>query len=167
MVSLKTMTDMNKTDKKSEGQGLADEMNVVMVSLMVTCVAFCVAVAFKFGSTCCRLARESVDEAWRLLLPEGLMLMVMVVCSVLIYQMLRNVRRGKVFVRSNANLIAAIGTLVELAGIVCLFWNGHVFEVGSHYMASMVSITLGVFFLFISCLFKVGIRMQEEQDLTI
>lgn len=34
-------------------------------------------------------------------------------------------------------------------------------------MASMLSITLGVFFLFISCLFKVGIRMQEEQDLTI
>lgn len=114
------MTDMNKTDKKSGGQGLADEMKVMMGSLMVTCVAFCVAGAFDFGTTCWRLARESVDGAWRLLLPEGLMLLVMVVCSVLIYLMLRNVRRGKVFVRSNANLIAAIGTLVEFSGIACL-----------------------------------------------
>lgn len=31
----------------------------------------------------------------------------------------------------------------------------------------MIYLLLGVFILFIGCLFKIGIRMKEEQDLTI
>lgn len=161
------MTEMNMKKKQNRGLGLSGEMNVIMICLMMICVSFCISAALKFGTTWCRVTMENVEAPWKPLLPEGVMLVAIVVCSVLIYLMLRNVRRGRVFVRSNANLIATIGILVEFAGIFGLSWDNHVYENSFPYMTSMLSITLGVFFILISCLFKVGIRMQEEQDLTV
>ena len=91
----------------------------------------------------------------------------MVVCRVLIYLMLRNVQKGLVFTKLNSDLIMTIGVVLECNGILQMAFNAFLSDSMGGNTIPMVYLLLGVFFLFIACLFKIGIRMQEEQDLTI
>ena len=69
-------------------------------------------------------------------------------------------RHGKVFVKANATLIGAIGAILEVNGFIqSIFAYNH----GTH----LIYFLIGVFFLFIACVFRLGIQMKEEQDLTI
>ena len=84
----------------------------------------------------------------------------MAICSALMFPILKNAQHEKVFVKSNATLIEVIGVILEINGIIqSLFAYDH----GTH----LIYFLLGVFFLFIACVFKLGIQMKEEQELTI
>lgn len=61
----------------------------------------------------------------------------------------------------------AIGVVLECNGILQMVFNAFLSDAVGGNTIPMVYLLLGVFFLFIACLFKIGIRMQEEQDLTI
>ena len=87
-------------------------------------------------------------------------LTIICVCSALMFPILKNAQHEKVFVKSNATLIEVIGVILEINGIIqSLFAYDH----GTH----LIYFLLGVFFLFIACVFKLGIQMKEEQELTI
>ena len=84
----------------------------------------------------------------------------MAICSMLIFPILNNTRHGKVFIKANATLIGAIGAILEVNGFIqSIFAYNH----GTH----LIYFLIGVFFLFIACVFRLGIQMKEEQDLTI
>ena len=90
----------------------------------------------------------------------------MAVWSIFIWIMLSNVKRNEVITQRYANLIVFIGVTVEITGLLQYILGIFTLE-GISRESFMIYLLLGVFILFIGCLFKIGIRMKEEQDLTI
>lgn len=113
-----------------------------------------------------QLGKDNTDNFIWQILPENITLTAMTICSILMFLILRNVKKGHVFTKWNSDLIMLIGIVTECNGlvqmIVRIFIPG-----GSGNSTYMIYVLLGVFILFIACLFKLGIRMQEEQDLTV
>ena len=144
-----------------------EELEFVMYCLMIMCVSSLLFVFFRNLNLCYDLGKDDTDNLIVKLLPENVTLLAMVVCSVLIYLMLRNVQKGLVFTKLNSDLIMTIGVVLECNGILQMAFNAFLSDAVGGNTIPMVYLLLGVFFLFIACLFKVGIRMQEEQDLTI
>lgn len=144
-----------------------EELEFVMFCLMIVCVSCLLFVFFRNLNLCYDLGKDDTDNLIVKLLPENVTLMAMAVCSVLIYLMLRNVKKGQVFTKLNSDLIMTIGVVLECNGILQMVLNAFLSDAVGGNTIPMVYLLLGVFFLFIACLFKVGIRMQEEQDLTI
>lgn len=144
-----------------------EELEFVMYCLMIMCVSSLLFVFFRNLNLCYDLGKDNTDNLIVKLLPENVTLLAMVVCSVLIYLMLRNVQKGLVFTKLNSNLIMTIGVVLECNGILQMAFNAFLSDSMDGNTIPMVYLLLGVFFLFIACLFKIGIRMQEEQDLTI
>ena len=100
-------------------------------------------------------------------LRQNVTLLSLLICGVLMILMMRNVRRKQVFIQQNANLIAGIGFSLEVNGLVLItlhYLSPASSDGSQQYLIFML---IGVFFLFINCLFKLGIQMQEEQDLTV
>lgn len=152
------------------------EMKQIMTCLTIIC--FCCVVipiiqnmtlSFELGANRAAIdtGKDGASELfiWQIL-PQGITLTSMAVCSVFIYLMLRNVKRNLVFVRPNANLIFYIGFIIECNGALQAVLNEFA-PVGNPRQTYMMYILLGIFIIFIGYLFKIGIRMKEEQDLTI
>lgn len=144
-----------------------EELEFVMFCLMVVCACCLLFVFFRNLNLCYDLGKDDTGSLIVKLLPENVTLLAMAVCSVLIYLMLRNVQKGLVFTKLNSDLIMTIGVVLECNGILQMAFNAFLSDSMGGNTIPMVYLLLGVFFLFIACLFKVGIRMQEEQDLTI
>lgn len=144
-----------------------DELEFLMYCLIIMCVSCLLFVFFRNLDLCYDLGKDDTDNLIIKLLSENLTLLAMAVCSVLIYLMLRNVQKGLVFTKLNSDLIMTIGVVLECNGILQMAFNAFLSDSMGGNTIPMVYLLLGVFFLFIACLFKIGIRMQEEQDLTI
>ena len=148
-------------------KGSKEDLETVMFCLMIVCVSCLLFVFFRNLDLCYDLGKDDTDNLIVKLLPENVTLIAMAVCSVLIYRMLRNVKKGQVFTKLNSDLIMTIGLVLECNGLLQMAFNVFLSDAMDGNTIPMVYLLLGVFFLFIACLFKVGIRMQEEQDLTI
>lgn len=148
-------------------KGSKEELEFVMYCLIIMCVSCLLFVFFRNLDLCYDLGKDDTDGLIAKLLPENVTLLAMAVCSVLIYLMLRNVQKGLVFTKQNSDLIMTIGIVLECNGILQMIFNAFLFDAVAGNTIPMIYLLLGVFFLFIACLFKVGIRMKEEQDLTI
>ncbi len=144
-----------------------EELKFVMACLTIVCAACLLFYVARTATLCFRLGQDDTDGLIWQLIPESLMLVAMLVCSSLVFLMLHNVRKGEVFSKLNANLIMSIGIVCELNAILQMALANLLPGGNQGDTTGMVLLLAGVFFLFISCLFKLGIRMQEEQDLTI
>ena len=134
------------------------ELKVILVCLTIICVC-CLIMFLTNGIT---MIYENKEEAlgFHEIIATIATLCSMAICSALMFPILKNAQHEKVFVKSNATLIEVIGVILEINGIIqSLFAYDH----GTH----LIYFLLGVFFLFIACVFKLGIQMKEEQDLTI
>ena len=75
--------------------------------------------------------------------------------------------KEEVFVYQNSSLIQTIGVLIALNGLfqVTLSWvTPEGVPTDTSYR---IFVLLGVFIIFMGYLFKMGVRMREEQELTI
>ena len=78
----------------------------------------------------------------------------------------RNVRNGWVFTSVNQRILFAIGGSTVISGaIINAIINCSSLEMPTD--TSLLLIIIGLFIILVSLMFKIGIRMQEEQDLTI
>ena len=142
------------------------ELEVVMTCLMFICFC-CLLISFiQNAMLCFDLGKDDTDDFLWIMLPQSVTLLAMAVCSILIFCLLRNVKRKEVFPKENSTLIVAIGGIVELNGLLQGFFGTFV-SVSNLRQTYLIYILLGVFILFIGCVFKVGVRMKEEQELTI
>lgn len=142
------------------------ELEVVMTCLMFICFC-CLLISFiQNAMLCFDLGKDDTDDFLWIMLPQSVTLLAMAVCSILIFYLLRNVKRKKVFTKENSTLIVAIGGIVELNGLLQGFFGTFV-SVSNLRQTYLIYILLGVFILFIGCVFKIGVRMKEEQELTI
>ncbi|MBD9109972.1 DUF2975 domain-containing protein [Bacteroides nordii] len=142
------------------------ELEVVMTCLMFICFC-CLLISFiQNAMLCFDLGKDNTDDFLWIMLPQSVTLLAMAVCSILIFCLLRNVKRKEVFTKENSTLIVAIGGIVELNGLLQGFF-GTLVSVSNLRQTYLIYILLGVFILFIGCVFKVGVCMKEEQELTI
>ncbi|WP_300699689.1 DUF2975 domain-containing protein [Bacteroides sp.] len=88
---------------------------------------------------------------------------VLVCVSVFIVKLVRNVRRGEVFVMKNAQYLKIIGVIVALGSMVQHYTSATNGCFGSYTTLYL----LGLFIMMLGVVFHIGIRMKEEQDLTI
>ena len=142
-------------------KGSKEELEFVMYCLIIMCVSCLLFVFFRNLDLCYDLGKDDIDGLIAKLLPENVTLLAMAIC------MLRNVQKGLVFTKQNSDLIMTIGVVLECNGILQMIFNAFLSDTQAGNTIPMIYLLLGVFFLFIACLFKVGIRMKEEQDLTI
>lgn len=142
------------------------ELEAVMWCLMAICISCLVIWFIHTLRLCYALGKDDTDGFMWHVLSRSVTLIAMAVSSIFIWVMLSNVRKKKVFIPLNANLIVAVGGTIEIAGIL-QFILGHFTSGGVDRGVFMIYLLLGAFILFIGCLFKIGIRMKEEQDLTI
>lgn len=96
-------------------------------------------------------------------------IIIMVWISVLIALIARNAGKGIIFDKSNAQLITWVGAVVVAGGCVQYLLQDFTDMASSIPTATptMLYYLLGMFILFIGQIFHIGIRMKEEQDLTI
>lgn len=109
---------------------------------------------------------EGTMDAW-MLVTRGVNLAVALVCGVTVIVIMQEVKRRRVFTHKNANLVTVIGCVAVFGGIAQNVINNLVYENITKAYSDIMFMIIGVFILFIACLFKIGIRMKEEQDLTV
>ena len=101
------------------------------------------------------------------MVPQSVAMLLMMFCAGLIIKMLYNLKHKSVFVRENVRLVQYLGLAVMVYGAFLGIWK-HVSPV-EETIAFMrdAFLLLGGFILLIGSVFKAGIRIKEEQDLTI
>ena len=137
-----------------------------MSCLVVICASCLMIWLTQTMQLCYELGKDDTDDFIWQVPSRSITLVAMAVCSIFIWIMLSNVKRNEVFTKRNANLIVFIGVTVEITGLLQYILGIFTLE-GISRESFMIYLLLGVFILFIGCLFKIGIRMKEEQDLTI
>ena len=90
-----------------------------------------------------------------------------IIISVMMMFFARNMNRRKLFVKSTANIIGILGIIIllkeiirDVTGIILsanLGMNGN----------SMLEVSVGTVLIMISYMFRIGIKMREENELTI
>ena len=134
------------------------ELKVILVCLPIICV--CCLFMFVINGISMIYENEEGSLTLYEIIATIATLCSMAICSMLIFPILNNTCHGKVFIKANATLIGAIGAILEVNGFIqSIFAYNH----GTH----LIYFLIGVFFLFIACVFRLGIQMKEEQDLTI
>lgn len=117
-------------------------------------------------SICYELGKDASDTFIWFALVQGVKAYAMFFIGVLTYFLALNVRKGLVFTLVNQRILFAIGGSTVISGtIVNIIINCSPLEMPTD--TSLLLIIIGLFIVFVSLMFKIGIRMQEEQDLTI
>lgn len=113
------------------------------------------------------LGKDDTDTFIWHMVPQSVAMLLMMFCAGLIIKMLYNLKHKSVFVRENVRLVQYLGLAVMVYGAFLGIWK-HVSPV-EETIAFMrdAFLLLGGFILLIGSVFKAGIRIKEEQDLTI
>ncbi|MDO5523098.1 MAG: DUF2975 domain-containing protein [Bacteroidia bacterium] len=80
--------------------------------------------------------------------------------------LISNVRKGLVFIRRNQKILLYYGIAITVLSIIAYIGTPLYSESLASIAANLLSI-FGIFLLFFAIIFKIGIEMQEEQNLTI
>lgn len=142
-------------------------------SLLKACQGICVFTiicsAYSFMSIhtlCYELGKDTTGIFIWTIIIESIRLYAMIFISILFCVMAYNAKRGIVFDRRNARILNATGwsTLIAASATAVIYrFSPLPFSMTD----IMLLVLLGVFMNFIAMLFEIGIRMKEEQDLTI
>jgi hypothetical protein len=91
-----------------------------------------------------------------------------VTCTILIGIIAYNIKRKRVFIKTNAHLVQAIGWIVVASSIAIPMISKDFVDI--HYIVSyplQYLMLLGFFIVAIGYVFQLAIKIKEEQDLTI
>ena len=83
-----------------------------------------------------------------------------------IASLISNVQKGLVFIRKNQRILLYYGIAVTAISIIAYIGTPLYSESLASTAANLLSI-FGVFLIFFAIIFKIGIKLQEEQELTI
>ena len=150
---------MTEKDEKQERE-------FVMVCLAVTCGAGTLAEALRLLLAVMDWHEGTLTDGWVLTM-RSINLAVCAICSWLTFLIIREVKRRRVFTRLNAQYITLIGCAATFGGIAQNVVVNLVYEDTANHSGDMTYLILGLLLLFIASLFNIGIRMKEEQELTI
>ena len=160
MMKLKRLIEpMTEKDEKLE-------RGFVMMCLAVTCGAGTLAEALRLLLALIDWHEGTLTDGWVLTM-RSINLAVCAICSWLTFLIIREVKRRRVFTRLNAQYITLIGCAATFGGIAQNVVVNLVYEDTANHSGDMTYLVLGLLLLFIASLFNIGIRMKEEQELTV
>lgn len=142
------------------------ERGFVMMCLAVTCGAGTLAEALRLLLALIDWHEGTLTDGWVLTM-RSINLAVCAICSWLTFLIIREVKRRRVFTRLNAQYITLIGCAATFGGIAQNVVVNLVYEDTANHSGDMTYLILGLLLLFIASLFNIGIRMKEEQELTV
>ena len=142
------------------------EREFVMMCLAVTCGAGTLAEALRLLLAVMDWHEGTLTDCWVLTM-RSINLAVCAICSWLTFLIIREVKRRRVFTRLNAQYISLIGSAATFGGIAQNVVVNLVYEDTTNHSGDMTYLVLGLLLLFIASLFNIGIRMKEEQELTV
>ena len=142
------------------------EREFVMTCLAVTCGAGTLAEALRLLLAVMDWNAGELTDGW-VLVTRGVNLAVCAICAWLTFLIMREVKHRRVFTRRNAQLITLIGSAATLGGVAQNAITNLVYEDVPSQTSDMTYLILGLLLLFIASLFNIGIRMKEEQELTV
>ena len=142
------------------------ERGFVMMCLAVTCGAGTLAEALRLLLALIDWHEGTLTDGWVLTM-RSINLAVCAICSWLTFLIIREVKQRRVFTRLNAQYITLIGCAATFGGIAQNVVVNLVYEDTANHSGDMTYLVLGLLLLFIASLFNIGIRMKEEQELTI
>mgnify|MGYP001524100292 FL=1 len=157
------MTLMKQKEPKEPKRRIALIMNV----LFYFC-GLCIGGGIVRNLTLCyELGKDDTANFIWHILPESVTMLVMTICGLCIFLILRNVKKEEVFVYQNSSLIQTIGVLIALNGLFQVTLSWFTPEGVPTDTSYRIFVLLGVFIIFMGYLVKMGVRMREEQELTI
>lgn len=142
------------------------EREFVMTCLAVTCGAGTLAEALRLLLAVMDWNAGELTDGW-VLVTRGVNLAVCAICAWLTFLIMREVKRRRVFTRLNAQYITLIGCAATFGGVAQNAIVNLVYEDAPLQSGDMTYLILGLLLLFIASLFNIGIRMKEEQELTV
>ena len=158
-MKLKRLAELTEKDEKLE-------RGFVMMCLAVTCGAGTLAEALRLLLALIDWHEGTLTDGWVLTM-RSINLAVCAICSWLTFLIIREVKQRRVFTRLNAQYITLIGCAATFGGIAQNVVVNLVYEDTANHSGDMTYLILGLLLLFIASLFNIGIRMKEEQELTV
>ncbi len=105
-------------------------------------------------------------KSFVMFIPEFLSFMTLLIIGLLLAKISWNVRKGKVFTKSNYSLIYCIALTVVISVVVQLhYWDATPMIPNS--TVGMYFLAFGMIILFLGSLFRIAIKIKNDQDLTI
>ena len=158
-MKLKRLTTLTEKDEKQERE-------FVMICLAVTCGAGTLAEALRLILAVMDWTDGTLTDGW-VLATRAINLAVCAICAWLTFLIMREVKHRRVFTRQNAQYITLIGCTATFGGIAQNAIMNLVYEDTARQTGDMAYLIIGLLLLFIASLFNIGIRMKEEQELTV
>ncbi len=112
------------------------------------------------------LGKDDTDTFIWQMIPESVAMLLMVFCAGLTIKMFYNLKHKRVFTHENVRLVQYLGLAVLIYGVFLNIWK-HVSPIETVTFMRNVFLLLGGFIMLIGSVFKAGIRIKEEQELTI
>lgn len=123
--------------------------------------------AFTFGDILdfIFLYSDVFEKSKSLIIAHGIYVAGLILIFVFFALILRNIKKGAVFTARNEKLFRYFGIAILVLGMVSDVLHKQTTDVET--AAPRVLALLGGTLIFTSIIFKIGIKMQEEQELTI
>ena len=143
-------------------------------SLIQFCNIFTVFTAF-YGvreflglfNLCYKLGKDDTNTLLWQILVQGIETWGIVFCCILFFMLTSRAKRGQIFIAENEKLMMILGGIIIWFGVISYVLI-HVLSIKNHTVsAAFMLCLLGMVFVFVSFIFKMGRQLKEERDLTI
>ena len=160
-----TVEEMEKEAEKEETKSKPIPGIYGLILFVIICLGYsvCNAIDITEGIISSTYGQE---HFLKVVIPDCINILTLLTCSILIAIIAYNVIKKKIFTSRNAKLIYSIGAIVIFSVVI----QNHYWETTSMIPNDTVGIyysLFGVFIIFFGRVFDIGVKIKEEQDLTI
>ena len=160
-----TVEEMNKKCEKEEEKSKPIPGSFGLILLAIICLGFSIGNGIDLVGGIFSNAYEP-EHFLKVIVPDCIGVFTLLACSVIISIIAYNVMKKKIFTSVNAKLIYSIGAIV----IVSVIIQNHYWETTTmipNDTVGLIFALFGLFIVFFGRVFAIGVKMKEEQDLTI
>lgn len=160
-----TLEEMEKEAEKEETKSKPAPGVFTIILIAIICLGYSIFNVIKMTEGIISNLYEP-EHFLKVIVPDFISILTLLACSILISMIAYNVKKKKIFINTNAKLIYSIGAIVIFSVIV----QNHYWETTTMLPNDTVALhysLLGVFIVFFGKVFGIGVKMKEEQDLTI
>ena len=160
-----TVEEMEKEAEEEEAKSKPTPNIFSLVVIAIICLGYSIFNVMDITEGIFSNAYEA-EHFWKVIVPDFIGILTLLACSILIAIMSYNVMKKKIFTSTNARLIYSIGGIIIFSAII----QNHYWETTSMIPNDTVALyygLFGVFIIFFGRIFSIGVKIKEEQDLTI
>jgi uncharacterized membrane protein len=160
-----TVEEMEKEAEEEEAKSKPTPGIFSLVVIAIICLGYSISNVIDITKGIFSNTHEA-EHFFKVIVPDLMGILTLLACSILIAIMAYNVKKKKIFTRTNAKLIYAIGAIIIFSVVI----QNHYWETTTMLPNNTVAMNFslfGVFIIFFGRVFDIGVKMKEEQDLTI